>query len=129
MLPYKRAKRVADLLKEEISEIIMRRLKDPRLGFVTVTDVSVTDDLRLARVYVSILKDEEKKQTLEVLQAGKGFIRSELSKRVRMKVLPDLEFRIDTTLEYGSRIEKLLKDLKKGEGEGGGGERGGGGEE
>jgi len=116
MLPYKRSKRVADLLKEEISEIIMRRLKDPRLGFLTVTDVSVTDDLRLARVYVSILKEEEKKQTLEILQAGKGFIRSELSKRLRMKVTPDLEFRFDTSIEYGSRIEKLLKEIQKGQG-------------
>jgi ribosome-binding factor A len=122
MLPYKRSKRVADLLKEEISEMIMRRLKDPRLGFVTVTDVAVTEDLRLARVYVSVLKEEEKKPTLEALQAGKGFMRSELSRRLRMKVIPELEFRIDTSIEYGSRIEKLLKDLKKGHEEEGGGD-------
>lgn len=116
MLPYKRSRRVADLLKEEISEIIMRRLKDPRLGFITVVDVSVTDDLKLARVYVSTLKDEEKKNTIEILQSAKSFIRSELSKRLRMKSIPELEFRIDTSIEYGSRIDKLLKEIKGGQG-------------
>lgn len=116
MLPYKRSRRVADLLKEEISEIIMRRLKDPRLGFVTVVDVSVTDDLKLARVYVSTLKDEEKAHTIEILQSAKSFIRSELSKRLRMKTVPELEFRVDTSIEYGSRIDKLLREIKGGQG-------------
>lgn len=115
MLPYKRSKRVSDLLKEEISHIIMRRLKDPRLGFVTVVDVSVTDDLRLARVYVSVLREEERKQTIEILQSAKSFIRSELAKVLRMKIIPDVEFRVDTTIEYASRIEKLLKEIKEAE--------------
>jgi ribosome-binding factor A len=114
MLPYKRSKRVSDLLKEEISEIIMRRLKDPRLGFVTVVDVSVTDDLRLARVYVSVLNEEEREQAIEILRSARSFIRSELSKRLRMKVIPDVEFHIDTSIEYGSRIDRLLKEIKEG---------------
>ncbi|MBI5187566.1 MAG: 30S ribosome-binding factor RbfA [Nitrospirae bacterium] len=113
MLPYKRSQRVGDLLREEIADIIIYRLKDPRIGFVTVTGVDVTDDLKIARVYVSILKDEEKETTLEILNSAKSFIRSELSKKVRMKFIPSIEFRLDTSIEYGSRIEKLLKEIKE----------------
>lgn len=116
MLPYKRSKRVADLLKEEISDIVLKKIKDPRMGFVTVVDVSVTDDLKLARVYVSSLKTEEREQTIAILKAAKTFIRQELGRRVKLKVIPDLEFHVDTTIEYGSRIDKLLKEIK-GEGE------------
>lgn len=117
MLPYKRSQRVSDLLREEIADIITYRLKDPRIGFITVTGVDVTDDIKIARVYISVLKDEEKKTTLEVLNAAKSFIRTELSKRLRMKFIPSIEFRLDTSVEYGSRIDKLLKEIR-GEGEG-----------
>ncbi|MDA8086842.1 MAG: 30S ribosome-binding factor RbfA [Nitrospiraceae bacterium] len=112
MLPYKRSKRVADLLREEISDIILKRLKDPRMGFVTVVDVSVTDDLKLARVYVSSLKKEEREQMIEILKSAKNFIRQELGRRIKMKFTPDLEFHVDTTIEYGSRIDKLLNEIK-----------------
>ncbi len=117
MLPYKRSQRVSDLLRQEIANIIIYRLKDPRVGFLTVTDVDVTDDIKLARVYVSILKEDEKKATLEVLNSAKSFIRSELSKRLRMKFIPSIEFRLDTSIEYGNKIEKLLKEIE-GESEG-----------
>ncbi len=112
MHPYKRSKRVADLLREEISDIILKRLKDPRMGFVTVVDVSVTEDLKLARVYVSSLKEEEREQTVQILKSAKNFIRQELGRRVKLKTIPDLEFFADTTIEYGSRIDKLLKEIK-----------------
>ena len=113
MLPYKRSQRVSDLLREEIADIIMYKLKDPRIGFVTVTGVDVTDDIKIAVVYISILKEEEKKTTLDILNSAKSFIRSELSKRLRMKFIPSIEFRLDTSIEYGSRIEKLLNDIRK----------------
>lgn len=117
MLPYKRSQRVSDLLRKEIADIIIYRLKDPRVGFITVTGVDVTNDIKIARVYVSILRDEERKTTLEVLNSAKSFIRSELSKRLRMKFIPSIEFRLDTSIEYGNRIEKLLKEIDgKGEG-------------
>jgi len=117
MLPYKRSQRVSDLLRKEIADIIIYRLKDPRIGFITVTGVDVTDDIKIARVYVSIFQDEERKTTLEILNSAKSFIRSELSKRLRMKFIPSIEFRLDTSIEYGSRIEKLLKEIEgKGEG-------------
>lgn len=113
MLPYKRSQRVGDLLREEIADIIIYRLKDPRIGFITVTGVDVTDDIKIARVYVSVFHDEERKTTLEILNDAKSFIRSELSKRLRMKFIPSIEFKLDTSIEYGNRIEKLLKESQE----------------
>jgi len=115
MLPYKRSQRVSDLLRKEIADIIVYRLKDPRIGFITVTGVDVTDDIKMARVYVSVFQAEERKTTLEILNSAKSFIRSELSRRLRMKFIPIIEFRLDTSIEYGNRIESLLKEI---EGEG-----------
>ncbi|MEW6586615.1 MAG: 30S ribosome-binding factor RbfA [Nitrospirota bacterium] len=111
MLPYKRSQRVSDLLREEIADIIQYKLKDPRIGFVTVTGVDVTSDLKMATAYVSVLKEEEQDITLDILQSAKSFIRAELSKRLRMKFIPTVDFRIDTSIEYGSRIDKLLKEI------------------
>jgi len=113
MLPYKRSQRVGYLLREEIADIIIYKLKDPRIGFVTVTGVDVTDDIKIAVVYISILKEEEKKTTLDILNSAKSFIRSELSKRLRMKFIPSIEFRLDSSIEYGSRIETLLNEIRK----------------
>ncbi|MEK6581038.1 MAG: 30S ribosome-binding factor RbfA [Nitrospirota bacterium] len=112
MLPYKRSQRVSDLIREEIADIIMNKLKDPRVGFITVTGAKITEDLKLATVYVSVLKPEEKKGTLEILNSAKGFIRAELAKRVRMKFIPALTFRVDESIEYGDKIERLLKGIK-----------------
>jgi ribosome-binding factor A len=113
MLPYKRSHRVGDLIKEEVADIIHRRIKDPRVGFVTVTGVDLTEDLKIARVYVSILKEEERQETLEILNSAKNFVRSELSGRLRMKFIPTVEFRLDTSIEYGDKIEKLLKQIRE----------------
>ncbi|HXX57841.1 MAG TPA: 30S ribosome-binding factor RbfA [Thermodesulfovibrionales bacterium] len=113
MLPYKRSQRVSDLLREEIADIIMRKVKDPRLGFVTVTGVDITDDLKIAKVFVSILNEEEKETTMTILNAAKSYIRSEVAKRVRMKFIPSLEFRIDESIERGDRIDRLLKEIKE----------------
>jgi ribosome-binding factor A len=113
MLPYKRSQRVGDLLREEIADIIMYKLKDPRIGFVTVTGADVTDDIKMAVVYISILKEEDKKTTIEILNSAKSFIRSELSKRLRMKFIPTIEFRIDPSVEYGGKIDKLLDDIRR----------------
>ncbi|MDP1759716.1 MAG: 30S ribosome-binding factor RbfA [Thermodesulfovibrionales bacterium] len=113
MLPYKRSQRVSDLIREEIADIIMNKVKDPRLGFVTVTGAKITEDLKIATIYLSILKEEEKETTIEILNSAKGFIRAELAKRLKMKFIPSLTFRIDESLEYGVRIEKLLREIKK----------------
>jgi len=113
MHPYKRSQRVSDLLREEIADIITYKLKDPRIGFITVTGVDVTDDIQMASVYVSVLKNEEKRFTIEILNSAKSFIRSELSKRLRMKTVPSITFKLDSSIEYGNRIEKLLDDIRR----------------
>jgi len=112
MLPYKRSQRVGDLVREEVADIIMYRLKDPRIGFVTVTGVDMSPDMKIARVYVSVLKEEDRELTLDILNSSKSFIRSLLSKRLRMKFIPTVEFRFDTSIEYGYKIDKLLKEIK-----------------
>ncbi len=113
MLPYKRSKRVGDLLREVIADIVMTRLKDPRIGFLTVTDVEIKDDLKIARVFVSVMKEEEREITIEILNSASSFIRSELAKEVRLKFIPQLQFILDKSIEYGARIDKLLRELKK----------------
>ncbi|OGW39391.1 MAG: ribosome-binding factor A [Nitrospirae bacterium RBG_13_39_12] len=117
MLPYKRSQRVSDLLREEIADIAIHRLKDPRIGFITITGVDVTDDIKMAKIFVSVLKNEDKKTTLDILNSAKSFIRSELSKRLRMKSIPSIEFMLDSSIEYGDKIDKLLKKIEE-QGEG-----------
>ncbi|GBD98547.1 ribosome-binding factor A [bacterium BMS3Abin07] len=113
MLPYKRSQRVADLIREEIAMIIMRRVKDPRLSFITVTSVRVSEDLKLAKVYVSVLNRKETGRSVELLNAARGFIRSELSKNVKLKYIPQLEFFNDSSIEYGERIDYLLDRISE----------------
>lgn len=107
-----RLERVEDLLKEELSELILRGVKDPRVGFVTITGVRVSADLRHARVYVVTHETgEEQERTLEGLQSARGYLRGALGRRVRLKYIPDLSFSIDETLEQGFRINEILKSL------------------
>ncbi|CAH0119855.1 MULTISPECIES: 30S ribosome-binding factor RbfA [unclassified Paenibacillus] len=108
-----RVGRVGEQLKKELSGLIQTELKDPRVGFVTVTGVEVTNDLSQAKVYLSVLGDEQQKEdTLKALMKANGFLRSELGKRIRLRHTPELVFKFDTSIEYGSRIEKLLDEIK-----------------
>lgn len=105
-----RTERVKELLKEEISDIIRREIKDPRLGFVTIIDAEVSKDLHHANVYISVLGDEkQKEESLSVLQRAAGYIRGELGRRVSMKVIPEIAFKADTTVDQGARIFELLQ--------------------
>ena len=108
---YKRAERVSDQMKQEIADILMRKIKDPRIGFVTVTDVEVADDLRNAKVFVSVY-GEDKASTLKGLESASPFIRSELGRRMRMKFVPELLFRYDDSVERGAHIMELLHDIE-----------------
>lgn len=109
-----RANRVAEQMKKELGEILTLKIKDPRVGFVTVTDVEVTGDLQQATIYISVLgTDKEKQDTLLGLTKAKGFIRSEIGKRIRLRKTPELLFEFDEAFEYGNRIESILKDLNK----------------
>lgn len=107
-----RAGRVGEQIKKELSMIIQSELKDPRIGFITVTGVEVTNDLSQAKVYLSVLgSDEQKEETLKALDKGTGFIRSELGKKIRLRHTPELIFKFDASIDYGSRIESLLKQI------------------
>ena len=112
MHPYKRSARVSDLIKEEVAEIIMHKLKDPRLGFVTVTEARVSDDLRHAKIYISVFEESKKDETLKILSSSAKFIRSQLARRVKIKFIPDIIFRFDESIEYGARIDRILNDIK-----------------
>lgn len=108
-----RAQRVGEEIKKEVSEIIRMQLKDPSLEKLTsVTDAEVSRDISHARIYVSIYaSDTEQVQALKVLEKAKGFIRSELGKRIRLRHIPELEFRLDRSMEYGAHIDDVLKKL------------------
>lgn len=110
-----RVSRVAESIKKEMSQILQQELKDPRIGFVTVTGVDLTNDLSQATVYLSVLGDDEQKaSTLAALGRGSGFIRSELGRRIQLRHVPELIFKFDSSIEYGSRIEQLLDELNQG---------------
>ncbi|MEO5359005.1 MAG: 30S ribosome-binding factor RbfA [Nitrospirota bacterium] len=112
MLPYKRSQRVSDLLRQEISEIVLNRIKDPRLGFITITEVELSDDLKTSHVYVSVLKKDKIAQTLKILNAAAGFIRHEAAKCVKLRQIPNIVFAEDKSIEYGMKIDGLLNEIK-----------------
>ena len=109
-----RVSRVGEQIKKELSQILQTELKDPRVGFVTVTGVEVTNDLSQARVYISVMGDDtQKEETLRALDKAQGFLRSELGRRIRLRQIPELLFKFDTSIEYGSRIEQLLQEINR----------------
>lgn len=112
-MSYKRADRVSEAIKREISVLILQEVKDPDVTSVTVMDVKTTDDLRHARVFVSVMGDEtEKKKTLAGLERAKGFLRAEVSHRLGLRYAPEIQFCLDTTLDHAMRIEEILTQIK-----------------
>ncbi len=110
----RRAEKMADLIRQELSELMEHKLKDPRVGFVTITGVELFGDLRVARVSVSILGDEEqRKQSLKGLEAAKNFLRYQLAQQLRLRHTPAVEFQLDRTLESEERIEELLRRVRE----------------
>ena len=108
----KRLDRVNQLIKEEISTLLQRELKDPRLGFVTVTEVDTSNDLRQAKIFVSVLGgDEQWKASIEALTSARGFIRNWLRRHLDLRVTPELVFHPDRSMEHAARIQALLKGL------------------
>ncbi len=109
-----RASRVAEEIKKEVSVIIPQNIKDPRVGFVTVTAVEVTNDLHYAKIYVSVLGgSEDEEQSLAALNNAKGLVRSEIGKRIRLRVAPEITFVVDKSLENAKRIGELLAKVKE----------------
>jgi len=114
MANFKRSARVADLIQIEIADILHKEIKDPRVGSLTITDVSVSDDLRVAKVYfVEMAQDTCNEEMQEGLECAKGFIRKELGRRMRLRYTPEIIFRSDHSFAYGSRIDRILAELKK----------------
>ena len=119
MTGFKRTDRVGDQIRMEIADILMRRVKDPRVGFVTVTGVEVTADLKQAWVYVTVLQqgaqetDAQEAGTMEALSRAEGFIKGELGRRLKLRYVPDLKFVKDTSIDRVAKVLTLLDDIKK----------------
>ena len=110
-----RTERIDQLLRQEIGEILLRDVTDPRIGFATITDVETAPDLRHARVWVSVIGQQaERTETLAALQQAMGFVRRELGHRLRLKRIPELHVRLDDTAERGTRVLKLITELEEG---------------
>lgn len=111
-MEFQRSHRVGEAIHKEISALIVKGLKDPRIGFVTITAVEVTPDLHLARVYFTTLGEEKSRlETEKGLKSSVPYLRRELGRRLRMRYVPDLLFQYDASLEYGNRIDSLLRDI------------------
>ncbi|RPH84326.1 MAG: 30S ribosome-binding factor RbfA [Candidatus Rokuibacteriota bacterium] len=109
----KRLDRVNQLIKEEVSTLLQRELKDPRLGFVTVTEVETAKDLRLAKVFVSVLGDERQwASSLAALASARGFVRNWLRQHLDLRVTPEIDFRADRSMEHAAKIQSLLKRVQ-----------------
>jgi len=117
MRQYKRSERFNKLLQEEISLIVQRELKDPRIGFASVTRVEATEDLRSARVFVSFLEEAQAGPTLEALRHAAGLIRGELMHRIRARRIPELRFVHDRAIEHSVHIAEVLDRLRRERGE------------
>ncbi|HEY8418597.1 MAG TPA: 30S ribosome-binding factor RbfA [Limnochordales bacterium] len=106
-----RSQRLREELKRECSDIL-RKMKDPRIGFVSVTDAEISQDLRHVKIFVSVFGDaEEKERTLAALEHARGFVRTEIGKRIRLRHTPEIVFRLDDSIERGHRINTLLRSV------------------
>ena len=113
MQEFKRTVRVGDQIKMEVADIVMKKIKDPRIGFVTITSVEVSDDLRHAKVFVSIQKDQDEKKTFIGLKKATGFVRGELARRLQLRYIPELIFLPDASTEKVGHLLDLLEQIKK----------------
>jgi ribosome-binding factor A len=111
-----RTDRIDQLLRQEIGEILARDVQDPRIGFVTITDVETAPDLSTARVWVSVIgQPEERDRTIRALQRAMPFVRHELGSRIRLRRVPELQLRTDDTAQRGTRVMQLLAELEAGQ--------------
>ena len=109
-----RLDRITQAIKKEISNIIHDELKDPRLGFVTITGAQLTQDVRYAKIFFSVLgKDEDYKKTKEALDSATGFIRRLIAQRIRLRFVPEIVFKEDRSCEYSIKIQNILEEIKE----------------
>ena len=108
-----RYEKVAETLKKEISNIIHDELKDPRLGFITVTGVELSQDLRFAKIFFSVLgKEEDYQKSKAALDSALGFIRRLIAERIKLQFVPEIVFKEDRSIEYSIKIEEILQEIK-----------------
>ena len=108
-----RAQRVAETIHQEISNLLIKGLKDPRIGFVTITSVDVTSDLRQAKVYFTLMgSQDDRQQTQSGLDSSASYVRQQLGKVLRLRYIPEIHFIYDASVDYGQHIEELLSDVK-----------------
>lgn len=111
-MTIKRSEKIAEAIHELISGLLIKGVKDPRIGFTTLTAVKVTDDLRHATIYFSVIGDETDKNSSEQgLNSARGFIRKEIAKALRMRFVPEIIFKYDESADYGRRIDSLLNEI------------------
>lgn len=107
-----RTTRVAEQMKKEVASIVEKDLKDPRIGFITITNVELSNDLRHAKIFFSSLgNEEEQKRSLAGLDNAKGFIRKEIASRIQLRYAPEILFRIDNSIEHGVKIAQILSEI------------------
>jgi ribosome-binding factor A len=112
MIPYSRADRVSGLIQEVLSNLLKKDIHDPRLKMVTITNVKMSRDLKLARIYFSIYGDSSKVEAAaKGFESARGFIKRSLARRLGLRYMPDLKFFYDESFEYGTHIDELLKRL------------------
>lgn len=110
-----RTARIAEEIKKVVSEMIQNELKDPRIkGLISVTKALLTKDLKFCKIYVSVM-GADKTEVLEGIKSGAGYMRKELGNRIQIRVLPELQFVIDDSLEYGAHIDKVIKEIMWGD--------------
>lgn len=106
-----KTERIASMLEKEIGYILMMEVKDEDIKFVSVTGVKLASDLSYAKVYVTVLDETKKNNTMKALKEAKGFIRHELADRVDIRHIPDLDFVYDESIAYGKKIEEIIEDI------------------
>lgn len=109
---FNRTDRIADVIQKEIATIILQEMKDPRIGLHTILEVKVSKDLNYAKIYVSVMQEEQAAQTIETLNKAAGFLRAQLAKRIQMRVMPHLSFVYDDTTIKANRLSKLIDDAR-----------------
>lgn len=108
-----RQEKLGELIAVELSDLLRMRVKDPRVGFASITHVEVSGDLRHAKIYVSVLgTEEERAATIRALKHATGFLRHELASRLVLRYMPELVFKLDTSIEQGSRILELIRQIE-----------------
>ncbi|HPJ97001.1 MAG TPA: 30S ribosome-binding factor RbfA [Syntrophales bacterium] len=113
MTNFKRADRVAELIQQELSDILLKGIRDPRIGTLTITGVKVSNDLRVAKIFfVEMGQDVCRQETLDGLKKATSFIRKELGRRLQLRYTPEIIFRTDPSFAYGSRIDRILLELE-----------------